>query len=99
MSENTESGQVSIPLQRELEALGMVAIDQASLLEKIKYLTEKNSRMINALVKIANWHGEFPETGKFNEQGEKLSYGYCYGSNGERDYMRKVANEALIETK
>lgn len=51
--------------------------------------------LTDALQKIAAW--ELPETGKFwdEEKKEPMSYGAAYGSNGERDYMKKVATAAL----
>jgi hypothetical protein len=57
--------------------------------------------MFDALVRIEKWFGEFPPTGQFwvNEDGtpsrREVSYGACYGSNGERDYMRQIAREAI----
>ena len=48
-----------------------------------------------ALERIARWHGEFPATGQRWESGEPMSYSAAYGSNGERDYMRQVALDAL----
>lgn len=47
------------------------------------------------LFRIATWFGEFPETGRTLENGEPMSYGAVNGSNGERDYMRRLAEEAL----
>jgi hypothetical protein len=49
--------------------------------------------VIRTLERIAKWHGEFPEAPPF--QGKPQSYGAAYGSNGERDYMRGLAAEAL----
>ena len=50
-----------------------------------------------ALSVIERWHGEFPSTGKFWDDDEKrpMSYVFCYGSNGERDYMRDIARKTL----
>jgi hypothetical protein len=50
-----------------------------------------------ALIRIEKWFGEFPETGKFFDDAKErpVSYGACYGSNGEREYMRGIAREAL----
>lgn len=54
-----------------------------------------------ALGQIERW--ELPETGQFwlNNDGtisdRPMSYGYLYGSNGERDYMRTIARKALAE--
>ena len=55
------------------------------------------SKMRRALERIARWHGEFPATGKFwdDERTRPTSYAAEYGSNGERDYMRRVAMDAL----
>ena len=50
-----------------------------------------------ALRRIQTWFGMFPATGQFWDKDRKdpMSYAACYGSNGERDYMREVAREAL----
>lgn len=48
-----------------------------------------------ALERIAKWHGEFPATGRKWDDGTPMSYYAAYGSNGERDYMRKVASDAI----
>jgi hypothetical protein len=58
-------------------------------------LRAKCDRYEAALKIVQNW--QLPPTGQFwdNEQTQPMSYGACYGSNGERDYMRNVANEAL----
>lgn len=55
-------------------------------------------RIRAALDRIARWHGEFQETGRYWDEPnntQPMSYGGAYGSNGERDYMRQVAREAL----
>lgn len=53
-------------------------------------------RYRDALIRIEKWFGEFPRTGKYWEKdGEEMSYSACYGSSGERDYMRNIAMEAL----
>lgn len=46
-----------------------------------------------ALERIERWFGEFPEATLHD--GTKCSYGAAYGSNGERDFMRKIAKDAL----
>ena len=51
-----------------------------------------------ALQRIARWHGEFPATGRYWDEPENtrpMSYSACNGSNGERDFMRQVALDAL----
>ncbi len=51
--------------------------------------------LVEALEQIQRWDG-FPPTGKTWEgSGEPVSFSVCYGSNGERDFMRNVANKAL----
>ena len=54
-------------------------------------------RLRAALQRIACWYGEFPSTGKYWDEEKTLPMGYdaAYGSNGERDFMRKVARDAL----
>lgn len=52
-----------------------------------------NAALVAALQRIACWHGEFPEVK--NADGTKSSYSFAYGSNGQRDYMRQVALDAL----
>lgn len=55
-------------------------------------------RLRTALERIARWHGEFPESGHYWDEPENtkpMSYASCYGSNGERDYMRQIARDAL----
>ncbi len=54
-------------------------------------------RLRAVLQRIERWHGEFPATGKrWSETGAPMSYSAAYGSNGERDYMRQVARDALV---
>lgn len=54
------------------------------------------TRLRTALERIERWFGEFPPTGRYWEPGgREMSYGAAFGSNGERDYMRQVAREAL----
>lgn len=56
---------------------------------------------VEALEKVERWFGEFPETGRNwpNDDGSDsdrpMSYGAVNGSNGERDFMRHVARQAL----
>jgi hypothetical protein len=59
--------------------------------EQIRILRE-------ALIDIENW--KLPVTGQFwdKECTRPISYSACYGSSGEREYMRKVATKALTQT-
>lgn len=69
------------------------------LLDEHTALKAKARKLADALKIIQNW--QLPATGKFwdKEETQPMSYGACYGSNGERDFMRNVANEALAEYK
>jgi hypothetical protein len=49
----------------------------------------------DALERIQRWFGEFPATGRQHQDGSPMSYGWCFGSNGERDFMREVARAAI----
>ena len=65
-------------------------------LKRIFYKRDPRAeRMEAALRKIARWHKEFPPSGRTWEDGQPMSYGAAFGSNGERDYMRQVALNAL----
>jgi len=68
-------------------------ITKANILEMLRH----NEIMVTALARIMRWHGEFPETGEFfdEEKTRKMSYSACFGSNGERDYMRAIAKTAV----
>lgn len=63
--------------------------------ELVLSLLADRARMEKALERIERWFGEFPETGDTWEDGSPVSYATLYGSNGERDYMREIARQAL----
>lgn len=67
-----------------------------ALVNHIKAASAPNAALVAALQRIARWHGEFPPTGKTWADGAPTSYATEYGSNGERDYMRQVALDALF---
>lgn len=69
------------------------AIKAKEELDKIKV---ENNRLRAALERIEKWHGEFPDTGRQWDDGEAMSYMACFGSDGERDYMREAARLALL---
>ena len=60
-------------------------------------LRKDNDRMRAALKRIERWVGEFPDV-KYRD-GVNISYLMAYGSMGEREYMRKIAREALNPVK
>lgn len=68
--------------------LGVRLGDLRAILSERKALRE-------ALGRIERWFGEFPETGDKWEDGSPVSYATLHGSNGERDYMRGIARQAL----
>lgn len=62
---------------------------------QIEALRADAERLRSALEKIEAWHGAFPPTGKFHPEGGEMSFGWCFGSNGEREFMREIARAAL----
>jgi hypothetical protein len=58
-------------------------------------LQAKCDRFEAALTIVQKW--QLPSTGKFwdKEETQPMSYEAAYGSNGAREFMRNVANEAL----
>lgn len=59
---------------------------------------EREAKLVEALKRIEKWFGEFPDTGRFWDEPQNtqpVSYGAQWGSNGERDFMRGVARDAL----
>lgn len=64
---------------------------------ELEQVTAERDELREALERIEKWFGEFPETNKFWPDGSPMSYGTCYGSNGERDYMRELARIALAK--
>lgn len=63
--------------------------------DKLQEAQQRAERYEKALKFILKW--EFPPTGQFwdVDKLQPMSYAACYGSNGERDFMRNIANEAL----
>jgi len=67
------------------EAVAMAKQDEANAVDGL----------VEALEQVERWNG-FPGTGKkWPESDEYMSYSACYGSNGERDFMRQLAAKAL----
>ena len=83
--------------QQERKAQHISAMDtvRAALANQPAPTVPAGDDLKKALQTIARWHGEFPETGKTWDDGSPMSYAACYGSNGERDYMRQIALDAL----
>lgn len=66
--------------------------------DKLDGYSAKVEELESTLEKIAKWFGEFPETGDYWQDSRPVSYRAAYGSDGERDYMRRIAREALIKS-
>ena len=65
--------------------------------QSLTVLRERVRVLEEALKQVESWTG-FPETGVFWDPPhfrEPMSYGACYGSSGERDFMRGIARAAL----
>ena len=68
--------------------------DRALLQKDAATKNAELARLREALEQIIRWDG-FPESGRYWEDGRAMSYSAAFGSNGERDYMRTLAQEAL----
>ena len=62
-----------------------------------RQLAEERAKLLAALAKIERWFGEFPDVPDRTRPGETISYGFAYGSNGERDFMRGIARAAIAD--
>jgi hypothetical protein len=65
--------------------------------ELIENLGQRITQLEAALQTIVEWK-DFPATGSFwgDEPTREMSYSAAFGSNGERDYMRRVAEQVLL---
>lgn len=94
---NGAKGDLDAWLECNNEAECRVAIF-AAIEDSVAEERKRIACAVHALERISRWVGEFPETGRFWDEpknAQPMSYSACYGSNGERDYMRKVALDAL----
>lgn len=71
--------------------------DYEQYVKDFNHLYAEHQRLADALKIIQNW--QLPPTGQFwdKEQTQPMSFEAAYGSNGVRDFMCNVANEALSE--
>lgn len=61
----------------------------------IAHRVNVHDALVKALERIANW--EMPATGRHWDDGTPVSYGVEFGSNGERNIIVKLAQEAIAE--
>lgn len=80
---------------REFALLKTASADVAGEREANALLTSEVEALRAALEKIEAWHTALPPTGKFHSDGSEMSFGWCFGSNGEREIMREIARAAL----
>jgi hypothetical protein len=84
-------------LEGEVDRWHKLACDHSKaedrLSAKVKRLEGENKRLREALETVSMWM--LPRTGQHWPSGGEMSYGACHGSNGERDYMRRIADAAL----
>lgn len=74
--------------------------DELTTLQQANAKLEKqNAELVNVLSRIYKW--ELPETGRFwdDEKTRPISYETEYGSNGARDYIKKLAFDAIKSNK
>jgi len=67
-------------------------------IETWKKVLSNEKLMERALLEIAKWD-DLPETGEYWDDDKTRPMSYCswYGTNGERDYHRKLARQVLKE--
>lgn len=85
-------------------AISMLANERRDALARATTAEALVGELVTALERIERWFGEFPATGKYwlNDEGAagmEMSYAACYGSNGERDFMRELARVALSKAR
>lgn len=76
-------------LEQSVAAIDAIRADNKRLEGEVERLRE-------ALEIVSQWR--LPKTGQVWPSGGEVSYGACYGSNGERDYMKGIAKSALPTT-
>jgi predicted transcriptional regulator YdeE len=81
--------------QQQKRIVQLVLQSRSRMHKQYAQLKEKADKMEVALKIVQQW--QLPPTGQFfdDDKTKPMSYGYCYGSNGERDYMKAIATKAL----
>lgn len=88
-------GSSSMGTSKQLDRIALMLVMVYEKLEQVDS-SPRERKMEKALKRIHKWFGEFPPTGRTWEDGSEMSHSACMGSNGERDYMRDVAAQALV---
>lgn len=70
-----------------------------NLINELVELKRKNKVMKEALEEIKYWR--LPDTNQYwdKEETQPMSFEALYGSNGARDYIKSIAEEALLNCK
>ncbi len=76
------------------ECVVMAPEEYEALYELARRLECNLNTMVASLKKIERWQ-DFPDTDRKWPDGQWMSYSAAFGSNGERDYMRGIARQAL----
>lgn len=95
-AEVTQMAQFIASKDKQLQAAGFGCVEEA--LSRLDRLRAENAEQRAALERIERWFGEFPETGRTWDDGSPMSYAAVYGSNGERDFMREIARDAIAKS-
>lgn len=83
---NRDAGYIRAAQPAAILRIAALVAQQAARIEELEA----------ALLTVEKW--TLPVTGKTWDDGSPMSYAACYGSNGERDYMRRVARNAVFGT-
>lgn len=92
-----EDGKRIAAMENELDDGDDLTAELETEAAKNARLREQVGRLGDGLEKIAVWFDQFPPSGQTWPDGTPMSYGAAFGSNGERDFMRKLAGDTLDE--
>lgn len=92
LTDANELREIAVILEREGYRMNAMKLRQIALRSAASSASPA-AVVRDALETIAQWN--LPVTGKTWDDGSPMSYGAAFGSNGERDYMRQIAVDAL----
>lgn len=84
----------SIALSDMATLYNKVCSERDSLRTALEQAKAREAELLGALGIVERW--ELPETDETWQDGTPMSYTAAYGSNGARDFMRKVAKDARL---